>query len=200
MKTATRWIESLNEAGLRLTGFSDEIVPHLRHKGWFTDDDGFTGALRGAVLQLPSRGGQTRYLAAYADPENEGAFCVDLSVIDEKRDAALAADSMAERAAETERDYQRAWQEGSRYAQLLEDAKQARANHKALAKDLRATLAEASAKGVVVPPSICATLKAEMRSLAGKAKSALAEASAILENIGTRENAAFLDGAGLERT
>jgi hypothetical protein len=95
------WIEKPRDAGLRLVGYADEIV-NLRHKGWYCDehqDDLF----RGVVYRLPhSRG----FIAGYADPWNDGPAFVCLELAEDGRQAAFWADSIAEREAESEREYQ----------------------------------------------------------------------------------------------
>lgn len=141
------WVESLPAAGLRLVGWADEIAD-LRHTGWYTEDDGDGDIYRGAVVQLPARDGCPLYLAAYADPNNRGAYRVDMSAIirgehggeddRSKRDAARAADSFAESEAESERDYNRAWRAGRRYEDAAEEIKSIRA-------DVLATISEVKA-------------------------------------------------------
>lgn len=111
------WFENPGDY-LRLTGLSHEIL-ELKYTGWYTEDDGDNGELmRGVVYQLPSRKGKKLFMYGYADPNNDGAACLSLSLADDKEDAARWADSIAEHAAERERGYNRAWQAGRDYEDL----------------------------------------------------------------------------------
>lgn len=119
------WCEDVHEIGLRFVGYADEIV-NLRHTGWFADnfqDETF----RGAVWQWPARNGEPRYVAGYGDPNNEGAARLDMtSITDDKTEAAYRADRVAERDAESEREYQEAADAGQYYLELAEEAAEAR--------------------------------------------------------------------------
>ena len=100
--TKKRWIE--NTDVLRFVGYSDEIVS-LRNNGWFADS--FQDEVyRGAVWQLPARKGKSVYVYGYKDDNNPGSAIIDFDHTDEKKDAALRADSMAEYDAENSREYE----------------------------------------------------------------------------------------------
>lgn len=77
-------------------------VPGVRidHTGWFTDEYGDSEKIRGIVVALP----HGRFLAGWSMGEGM-ASTVDADVYDTAEDAAFAADSMAEHAAEDEREY-----------------------------------------------------------------------------------------------
>lgn len=79
--------------------WADDIVS-LRHTGWFCDRYG-DQTIRGFVAQLP----HGRFLAGWSMGEGMLAD-VGGTVYTSERDAAYAADSMAEHAAEIERDSQ----------------------------------------------------------------------------------------------
>lgn len=130
-----RWIEA-TETYMRDIGDAHQII-RLRHTGYYTDSF-HEAVVVGAVFQLPARRGVTQYVPAVRDPHNKGAALADFSNLTEsKEDAARAADSMAERYAEDERDTDARYQA----EQQIEDAKEsistARAQHSALAKELR---------------------------------------------------------------
>lgn len=93
----------LEDAGQPFTRWrwADEVV-NLRHKGWFTDEHQ-TDTMRGIVGILP----HNRFLAGWSLGEGMASE-VDGRIYDTPEDAAHAADSMAERAAEAEREYQEA--------------------------------------------------------------------------------------------
>lgn len=116
------WIENIQKAGLRFVGYADEII-NLGHTGWFANE--FQDeTYRGAVLQRQAVDGKPCYLAAYADPNNEGTFRVDVRewFIDDKESAARLADSMAENVAEKEREHQEAFQHGNDAADKMHSA------------------------------------------------------------------------------
>ena len=139
-----RWIENIGEAGLRSCGFADEIVSSIEHKGWYADPHGFDdNVYRGIVCQLPARNGFPQYVYGYADPNNEGAALIDSDIIEGQLNgdednasaeifaAARAADSMAQRYAEEEKDYQ-----------MKESARIAAEEKRDEAKEKHATLRE----------------------------------------------------------
>ncbi len=122
-----RWIEDPEAWGLRLVGLAHEVPAgsaYLRraveHSGWYLDS--FQGeTVAGVIYRLPGRAGRARYLAGYADPWNcdsrgRGPACLALDVITGEpgdhygdsdpalREAARAADGIAERMAEESRE------------------------------------------------------------------------------------------------
>ena len=76
----------------------------LDHDGWFTDDMQ-DNTFRPRVWLLP----HGRFLAGY-DSSAWDTMQLDRAVYDDEREAWRAADGMAERDAETERDYSERWQ------------------------------------------------------------------------------------------
>lgn len=112
---------------LRRVGFVDEIPNEssyrsrymIDHKGWYLRDDDYGGEVaRGVVFQLPANKGQCRYISAIADPCNNGPAILSLELFDNLKDAARNADSLAEKYAESEREYNAAFCAGTRYAEL----------------------------------------------------------------------------------
>jgi hypothetical protein len=79
----------------------------IRHSGWFCHDDGCGETIRGIVMRLPRGRG---FLAGWSMGEGM-ASTIDYSpIFDNAADAAACADSMAENAADDEREYQaREW-------------------------------------------------------------------------------------------
>lgn len=102
--------------GFRDVGASHDIV-RLRHTGWFKDADA-SETIAGHVWQLPARDGGPVYLAGYVEPDS--GYCTldawngGICVYGDKDDAARAADSLAERDAETEREHNERWHEARR--------------------------------------------------------------------------------------
>ena len=81
--------------------WADDVVK-LRHTGWFCDEYQ-DSKIRGIVAILP----HNRFLAGWSMGEGMASE-VDGAIYDTPEDAAHAADSMAEYAAEREREYQEA--------------------------------------------------------------------------------------------
>ena len=73
----------------------DVVIRSIRHTGWFTDEYQ-SETIRGVVFRLPHGRG---FLAGWSMGEGM-ASAVDRYVWDDEKDAARAADDMAERAAE----------------------------------------------------------------------------------------------------
>lgn len=199
-----RWVEDLKAAGLRFVGYADELAA-LRHTGWYTEDGGMSGeSLRGVVLQLPGKGRRARYVAAYADPCNDGAYRVDVSrrALFEgeegaegarydagARDAAMAADAFAEVNAERERDYNRAWQAGQEWATAGEEVKRARG-------ELLAILAERRQVAGVTAPTLCEVIRDKVASLLSEIREARKQREKLAQEQWPQYYAAFNEGAG----
>lgn len=112
----------------RFVGFCDECDGGPDHTGWFGNDegDGYS-TFRGTVFRIPARDGAERFLAGYEHGESTrrgfspGFGSIDAgTVFDSERDAARCADSLAEYAAEREREYQR--EEAERIREEEEEA------------------------------------------------------------------------------
>lgn len=81
--------------------WADEVV-RLNHTGWYSDEFGDSEKIRGLVFRLPrSRG----FLAGWSMGEGM-ASALECDIYETEREAALAADSLAENVAEREREYQ----------------------------------------------------------------------------------------------
>jgi len=74
----------------------------IDHTGWFCDEYGDGGKIRGIVVALP----HGRFLAGWSMGEGMSSTVDASPIFSSAIDAAHAADSMAERAAEDEREYQ----------------------------------------------------------------------------------------------
>lgn len=189
--------------------------------GWFTDPFGDvfkdgTGLCWGVVYQLPARDGKARFVAGYQFGGTDQGPTLDFGTIFESdsmrgdycepvehcdaRDAARSADSMAQNAAEKEREYQTAYAAGSRYAEKAEEVKEAR-------KDLLEILAERrKVKGESSYPALCRAIKSRVTELVGdieRARKAMRKLAAgdyqsLIFYPGEEDlKAAFCDGAGL---
>lgn len=122
-KPRERWVENAAPS-LRFVGYADELNPAIKHKGRYLRSDDYGGEVaRGVVYQLPSRQGLVLFAYGVADPCNENCALLDFDLetapandvdaIDyAKRGAASYADSVAERYAETEREWNDAWDMG----------------------------------------------------------------------------------------
>jgi hypothetical protein len=74
----------------------------IKHNGWYTDDN-CEGTLAGIVVYLP----HGRILAGWSMGKGMSSFVDTSRIFDDAKEAARAADELAEYAAERERDYQR---------------------------------------------------------------------------------------------
>ena len=90
----------------------DEAYSRIRHKGWFCDNYQ-EETIRGLVMRLPNNRG---FIAGWSMGKGMSSY-VDYDVFLDEVDAAQCADSMAENAAEREREYQAKWE----VEQALED-------------------------------------------------------------------------------
>ena len=79
----------------------DDVEQSIRHTGWFCDEHGDGSKIRGLVVYLP----HGRFMAGWSMGEGM-ASSVDADLYDDETSAAYAADSMAENAAEKEREHQ----------------------------------------------------------------------------------------------
>lgn len=169
------------------------------------------------VVQLSSRKGRARFAAAYQFEESDnGGMTVDLSRVFEgpagdfdqentgaRKEAARAADQLAEKAAESEREYQTASAAGAAWAARKEEEEEAR-------REALAILAERRKARGLDPsgfPALCAALRGQVAALcrqiakSRKARAKLAEGDAeelYFWNGEERLRAAFCEAAGLE--
>lgn len=208
----TAFFETLESGGFRFIYYADKILDHLDHTGWFTHPD-LDETFRGCVLQLPGRGGKARFVAAYEESVS-GGYVVDLTHVFEEdsngegytlnpkdhfggvRDAAFVAESMAEHAAEKERDYQTAWAAGSYWAQLGEEITADR-------RQLLEILAERRKVSNVEAPALCQVIRGEVESLLESIRQARAKRERLKGGdyehfgwFGSELEDAFNEGAG----
>jgi hypothetical protein len=138
----------------RFKGFADECEGGPDHTGWYGDDEGSGYTMfRGVVFQIPGREGEPIYLAGceWGEQGARGKFDTGGGWIeigrgdtyDNERDAARAADSIAEHAAEAERDYQReerAKEDAAEETREREEAERIERHEAAVAAALESTL------------------------------------------------------------
>lgn len=188
-------VENPESAGFRFVG---RVEPDFRahgdpwdssgRTGWHTDPHGDTfkdgsGLCYGVVYALPGRAGRSRLVAGYEFGGVEGGPSQDLSDVYESdpcadeyvhqehaRHIARIADSMAEYAAEQEREYQTAWQAGSRWQELGDEI----AGHRRDALAILAERREAKADSDKFP-TLCAAISARVASILDEIKTARGE-------------------------
>ncbi len=190
-----RWVETLEGTGLRFVNEAHKIRRSLA-VGWYCDtfqDETYVAV----VLRMSAKHGQERFLAAHKEPWNDGyrVMCQrngNLSLFDCAEDAAYAADGYTAGEAEAARTYDEAWQEGAQHAALVGNIAEER--------DIaRALLSEIKAAGKQFSPTICAVLRAKLRSLRVSITKAREERDALADKPSwfIREYGdAFNDGAG----
>ena len=172
-----RWVENASR-GLRIVGAVDEIKPDHRplvdHCGWHLDPWGEGEVARGYVLQLPARDGEPLYIPAIADAWNPDSYICDFhGGTSDLREAIYAADSMAERYAEHEREYQLTESAKLRADELREEAARLRAEHRAVVAELRSFAAWRNTHA----PAICTRIRADLAALRARVRAALKEAA-----------------------
>lgn len=169
------------------------------HTGWYTNSHGESfkdgsGKCWGIVVHLPGRQGQELWLAGYQfGGQCEGAQVHLGDVYSDKESAALAADSHAESAADSERDYQDAWEAGRDYADHAETVQTTRQETLALLKQNR------DSGGSRDLPAIHATICKAVCDARGRivaARESMAELAGGYFN--KRQEAAFCEAAGLD--
>ncbi len=208
-----RWIESTQAAGLRFVGYADDIAG-LHHQGWYTDSARNDTTLRGAIWQWPARNGQVVLIAGYVEMDgrsetNPGGAALQWSLIrvdasdsdtiaDLARDAAFAADGLAEWQAGRERDYNDSYARGRRAA---EDGIEAQATRKALLPliaEIRARRVSCGWESPAIYQALRDTIDSGLADIAG-ARQSLCE---IWGNVATSQEpafrAGFIDEAGLD--
>lgn len=217
--------DGLRFIGRVAPGTNRQIFDTRGDSGWCTDPHGHTtkdgtGLCFGVVYQLPGRKGESRFVAGYqfggidggptldlnrvfTEPKSPDSYWIaygDKDDITTLRHAARHADSMAEAAAEKEREYQIAWQAGNAWENLGEQIATDRAELLAILKERRAV------KGTDAP-ALCAAIRGTVNGLLrsiqrGRAKRAeLAAGDSPDLYFWTDEERlrdAFCDGAGLE--
>lgn len=155
---------SWGEPDLRGGQRADEVI-RLNHLGWFADYEGRV-AYFGMVYQLPGKGRAERWVAGYAGEES-GSVILDVGhrrcIYEDRADAARAADSFAENAAESAREY-----EAKCLAeQDIEDARERihQVNQQTLpiVREARATK---------LSPAICGAVKDRIRDLIAERREA----------------------------
>lgn len=181
-----RWIENPSVAGLRFVGFADDLA-RIGHNGWYLSDDNWTGeTVRGVVFQMAARDGRAQYVAGYDNAINGAADRggpvalsfdeifegeqFDESDSDAKSGAARRADGIAEAMAESERDYNRAWEAGNRFVEIGETVAETRRAALALIAEIKAKR-EAICDG----PAIVAALRDRLEAMLDDIKAARVE-------------------------
>ena len=181
-KPCSVYVENPESFGLRLVGRVQADTPRgdiwdsRGDSGWYTQPGGYCDddICFGVVYQLSARKGQSRFVAAYQNGCNDSGALIDFATVymsepggtcgsaqddDAARDAARAADSMAEKAAESEREYQTAWRAGSDYDQEGQTIAEARQEALTILSERRAV------KGKGNYPALCAAIRSQVESL-----------------------------------
>lgn len=206
-----RWIENATN-GLRFVGLCDEIARSegrpraIDNLGWYTDEFQ-DSVLRGVVFQLPARKGKAQYVAGYASSDGGDVWNVknarlNLSeTYDDKMDAARASNGIAERAAESGREFQQAWSAGNQYRELGEEISATRKATLALLIERRAARDLPAERFA----SICGLIRSRVGDAGRAIKRARKERNELLSTYSSgrawrgwnRLQEAFREGAGL---
>jgi hypothetical protein len=188
-----RWIETLDGSGLMIAEENaTESVNGRRVTGYYTDSHG-DESQHGVVLATGNpESPRALFFSAINDPCNPGAFRVLWTSTDDLRAAARTADSIAERDAESQREYRTAWEAGQRSAELAETVAKLR-------REALAILAERRAVRGIEAPNLCRAIRDRLESILDDIRDARAKRRDLLETLGRigdpRLVAAFNDGA-----
>ena len=158
-----RWIENCKQLGWRKIGTAHEIARRndrrMDHTGWYTRHDDQSETVCGVVYSLPARGGKRLLLAGYDDANTDGSLLSFDTFYEDEIEAARAADRIAERMAEEAREYDEAWQAGSRWADIGEEVKALRQDILGTIKEVKAAIA-----AKLDYPALCERLRADIKA------------------------------------
>lgn len=101
------YLDNHGMPGLRWQWADECEDVRIDHSGWFTDEYGDSETIRGLVMRLPKGRG---FLAGWSMGEGMASE-IDSYVYETEKDAAYAANSMAESAADHQREHNEKWQE-----------------------------------------------------------------------------------------
>ncbi len=170
----TAHTSNIGGLGLRFVGAADTILTRLRHKGWYVNGN-HDETLVGVVYRLPSGRG---FLAGFSDPWNgekdgSGPCNLEFSVYETAEDAARVADRLAECAGERYREDSLKQDAEYRLEEALGDAEKARDEIRELVAGIRES---------ILAPSVCKTLRAQVRKLRRDYLESIREARGYVEN------------------
>lgn len=208
-ESGLRWIENAAQI-MRRVGYADEVCKaegsrRVDHFGWYSDDDGIGEGYAGVVYQVTGRNGKPRFLAGYEATETnrqhkrenptQGARLDCSHLYDSKLEAASAGDHIAERAAESERDYRAAESAGIYCAEMLADIARERQHALAVAAERRELMREMP-QSVAAYPATCEALGAVIREARAKCERIRAHIRKAAEESRWRNREAFDESAG----
>jgi hypothetical protein len=216
------YIEQPQNLGLRFVDWADKLSRSIDHLGWYTSDNGDNGeAYRACVFQFPARNGCAQYVPGYARVETFGSrarcepgYLVALRQRDRHAaqrcdgvdsdtlaDCARAADEIARIDAEEECGYQRSWQAGVEYGELVGTIRDLRLERRKLVHNLRRARADFARMGLTGKPwiaTLCARLRVDIADLKDTSRAVREKMCKILDESRYGDAAAFNDGAGID--
>lgn len=185
----TRWAETPDDWS-ELKGRSDEIAESINHHGWYLDDC-FDGVAFGIVRKVRTKMG-LRYIAAVTDTCNgdkygNGPCAVEVHEdgsplwYDCEPEAARFANTIAERYAEKEREYQEGWRARNDAEEKADEARKEIAGLRTKARSLVAGIRQST-----LAPSLCTHLREELQRIreeSAEAWEALRESMKTMERL-----------------
>ncbi len=152
------WVEDINECGLRLVGYADDLNRHIEHTGWFGHVEYQEDLYRGVVLQLAGKDGQVRFVPGYEDAWNSGSYfvgitakhwcvCIDGDHDAERAECALRADNMAMLTAHDENEYCENWDRAQAARTALAEAQELTVQCVAIFRAVSALLTDSAPYG-----------------------------------------------------
>ena len=138
----------------------------INHNGWYTRFDYCGETTCGIVYALPARNGERRLVPGYTDSCNPGACCLSFDMLySDEMEAALAADGIAERMAEEARESDEAYQAGSRYNDLGDDARECRANIRTVITELKQWTKARASQYPAIHGTLCDAIRSKLADL-----------------------------------
>lgn len=185
------WSEKPGEY-LRTVGTYSDVCKKLGwrcdHTGWYLDREFQEEVTEGIVYQMPARKGQTRFMIGRTDPNNPGSALLEDAIYHDLESAARACDSLAQVCAEEESEYQEAYREGQKAADMLNESHDEHQECRELVREIN-KLKVGQAAGAM--PAICSTLRSKVRSLRDSYRSAFRKAKKIIDDVGSWQKEAF---------
>lgn len=151
-----RWLESVDGSGLAVVCENATAEVNRNTTGYYVDTFQ-EESQHGVVLATrDAESPRARFFAAINDPHNDGAYRLLWRPFDDISDARAVADSMAERDAEKQREYDAAWQAGRAWADKGEEIKGYRSQALTILRDR---------KGASGSATLCAVIREKVESL-----------------------------------
>jgi hypothetical protein len=148
-------------------------VARLDHTGWYADNFQ-DGLVKGRVLQLPAHNRTPQFVPGTYRTDCDGVTIYPLDIYDDSADCARAADSYAEREAESAREYDAKDRAEMERDELRERISDLRSEARALIRDIRAHRPQGKA--------ICDALRGRLHDIRRESREAYRRIERLTDN------------------